>query len=73
MCQDILKATVCGVFEDLKSLKFHKARTKIEVVLTLPCCWLSQLNFGPSLLQKLYPSQYLDTKLGETPNVLTYL
>ena len=26
------------------SLKFQKARTKIEVVLTLPC-WLSQLNW----------------------------
>ena len=34
----MLKATVSGVFEDLK---FQKARTKIEVVLTLPC-WLSQ-------------------------------
>ena len=32
----ILKATVSGVFEDLKSLKFQKARSKIEVVLTLP-------------------------------------
>ena len=38
------------------SLKFQKARTKIEVVLTLPC-WLSlptrqsqeNFNFGPSL------------------------
>ena len=43
------------------SLKFQKARTKIEVVLTLPCClsqfsWDSQqsqdnFNFGPSLLK----------------------
>ena len=26
-------------------------------------------NFGPQLLQKLQSSQYLDTKLGETPNI----
>ena len=39
------------------SLKFQKARTKIEVLLTLPC-WLSQfswdsqlVNFGPSNLK----------------------
>ena len=35
-----MKAAVSGVLEDLK-LKFQKARTKIEVVLTLPG-WLSQ-------------------------------
>ena len=35
-----MKATVFGVFEDLK-FKFQKARTKIEVVLSLPY-WLSQ-------------------------------
>ena len=38
------------------SLKFQKARTKIEVVLTLPC-WLSQA------------SAKLDTKLLIPPNV----
>ena len=34
------------------SLKFQKARTKIEVVLALPC-WLSQFNFnfGHNLLK----------------------
>jgi hypothetical protein len=40
------------------SLKFQKAWTKIEVVLSLPC-WLSQFSF------------YLDTKLGETPSLHT--
>ena len=40
--QGKLKATVFGVFEDLK-FKIQKAKTKIEVVLTVPC-WLSQLN-----------------------------
>ena len=46
--QGIVKTTVSGVLEDLIRLKFQEARTKIEVVLSLPC-WLSQ------------PSQYLDT------------
>ena len=40
--QGILKATVSGVFEDLK-FKIQKDLTKIEVVLTLPC-WLFQLT-----------------------------
>ena len=36
------------------SLKFQKARTKIEVVLTLPC-WLSQFSFAliPNLVKPL--------------------
>ena len=29
-------------------------------------------NFGPEIPQKLDSSQYLDTKLGETPNLYTY-
>ena len=37
------------------SLKFQKARTKIEVFLSLPC-WLSQFS-------------HLATKFGETPNL----
>ena len=41
--QDIVKATVSGVFEDLLSLKFQRATSKIEVFLSLPC-WLSELN-----------------------------
>ena len=42
-----MKATVSGVFEDLKF----------------------KISEGPQVLQKLWPSQYLDTKLGETPKI----
>ena len=33
------------------NLKFQKAQTKIEVVLTLPC-WLSQFRWTPEYIQK---------------------
>ena len=52
-----MKATGSGVLEDL-SLKFQNAWTKIEVAVSLPC-WLSQFS--------------LDTKLGETPNVVSQI
>ena len=44
------------VLEYLKTLhlKFQKAQTKIEVVLSLPC-WLSQLNFWLEHTSSLKP------------------
>ena len=60
-----MKATVSRVFEDLK-LRQPTGQSQ------------DNFNFGPSLLkffpqilQSLQPSQYLDTKLGETPTVYT--
>ena len=56
-------------------LKFQKARTKIEVVLSLPC-WLSQFSFWNvehKVLKYLWNfTRHSDLKFGETPKLLTW-
>ena len=76
--QYIVNATVSGVLEDL-SLKFQKARTKIQEVLSLPC-WLSQFSIGHVYLRpyvysfcqifqalRLFPALRLFRKQGFLP------
>ena len=58
-----MKAADSGVFEDLK-LRQPTGQSQDNFNFGP-----SLLNFFPQILQSLQPSQYLDTKLGETPTV----